>query len=230
MAVLPINRISTNANQYTFTGRNDKKDSHKANPLASVPVIVMLAMAPMAEGKQPAQFVSIDSEHLTELVAQANATAPKTYEYTQKPQKEDPLGIPLFRHRKIQEVMNCTGNSKNGKLVLTDDPFGKTPNNVRYVYYIPGDYKGSQYVDPPIVTRFIYHDCGEESFAGIEVHEEYQDKQKNVKTIAREIRLDDKTAQFLIDFLAEDTKFINESGIKFIETTNPKLFYHTRLD
>ena len=61
MAVLPINRISTNANQYTFTGRNDKKDSHKTNPLASVPVIVMLAMAPMAEGKQPAQFVSIDS-------------------------------------------------------------------------------------------------------------------------------------------------------------------------
>ena len=55
-------------------------------------------------------------------------------------------------------------------------------------------------------------------------------KQKNVKTIAREIRLDDKTAQFLIDFLTEDTKFINESGIKFIETTNPKLFYPTRLD
>ena len=64
MAVLPINSVSTNANQYTFTGKKDK-NSHKANPLASVPVIIMLAMAPMAEGKQPAQFVPIDSEHLT---------------------------------------------------------------------------------------------------------------------------------------------------------------------
>ena len=79
MAVLPINSVSVNANQYTFTVKKDK-NSHKANPLASVPVIIMLAMAPMAEGKQPAQFVPIDSEHLAELVAQANATAPKAYE------------------------------------------------------------------------------------------------------------------------------------------------------
>ena len=53
MAVLPINSVSVHTNQYTFTGKNNKNDSHKANPLASVPVIVMLAMAPMAEGKQP---------------------------------------------------------------------------------------------------------------------------------------------------------------------------------
>ena len=28
MAVLPINSVSTNANQYTFTGRNDRKEAH----------------------------------------------------------------------------------------------------------------------------------------------------------------------------------------------------------
>ena len=60
MAVLPINSVSTNANQYTFTGKKDK-NSHIANPLASVPVIVILAMDPLADGKQQAQFVPIDS-------------------------------------------------------------------------------------------------------------------------------------------------------------------------
>ena len=104
MAVLPINSVSTNANQYTFTGRNDRKDSHKANPLASVPVIIMLAMAPMAEGKQPAQFVPIDSEHLTELVAQANATAPKAYEYTQTQEDELVQRVPKLKLKKIQKI------------------------------------------------------------------------------------------------------------------------------
>ena len=102
MAVLPINSVSVNANQYTFTGKKDK-NSHKANPLASVPVIVMLAMAPMAEGKQPAQFVPIDSEHLAELVAQANATAPKAYEYTQTQEDELVQRVPDLKLDRIQE-------------------------------------------------------------------------------------------------------------------------------
>ena len=106
MAVLPINSVSTNANQYTFTGKKDK-NSHKANPLASVPVIIMLAMSPMAEGKQPAQFVPIDSEHLTELVAQANATAPKAYEYTQTQQDELVQRVPRLKSKK---------NTKNNRL------------------------------------------------------------------------------------------------------------------
>lgn len=223
MAVLPINSVSTNANQYTFTGRNAKKDSHKANPLASVPVIVMLAMSPMAEGKQPAQFVPIDSEHLTELVAQANATAPKAYEYTQTQEDELVQRVPRLKLKKIQKIIDCTGNKQKGKLLFTTSK-GDTSSTVWSVYYIQNDYKGNNHLRPPSVTKIIYHDIGEDSFLGILIQEEIMaDKNNTVKCLIREVRLDDKSAQYLIDFVAGDTNFKNYSGIKFEETQKSNL-------
>ena len=223
MAVLPINSVSTNANQYTFTGRNDRKDSHKANPLASVPVIIMLAMSPMAEGKQPAQFVSIDSEHLIELVAQANATAPKAYEYTQTQQDELVQRVPNLKSDRIQKIIDCTGNKQKGILLFTTSK-GDTSSTVWSVYYIQNDYKGNNHLRPPSVTKIIYHDIGEDSFLGILIHEEIMaNKNTNVKCLIREVRLDDKSAQYLIDFVAGGTNFKNYSGIKFEETQKSNL-------
>lgn len=222
MAVLPINSVSTNANQYTFTGKKDK-NSHKANPLASVPVIVMLAMAPMAEGKQPAQFVSIDSEHLTELVAQANATAPKAYEYTQTQEDELVQRVPKLKFDKIQKIIDCTGNKQKGKLLFTTSK-GDTSSTVWRVYYIQNDYKGNKNLMLPSITKIIYHDIGEDSFLGILIHEEIMaNKNTNVKCLIREVRLDDKSAQYLIDFVAGDTNFKDYSGIKFEETQKSNL-------
>lgn len=222
MAVLPINSVSTNANQYTFTGKKDK-NSHKANPLASVPVIIMLAMSPMAEGKQPAQFVPIDSEHLTELVAQANATAPKSYEYTQTQQDELVQRVPRLKSKKIQKIIDCTGNKQKGQLVFTTSK-GDTSSTVWSVYYIQNDYKGNKNLRPPSVTKIIYHDIGEDSFLGILIQEEIMaNKNTNVKCLIREVRLDDKSAQYLIDFVAGDTNFKDYSAIKFEETQKSNL-------
>lgn len=222
MAVLPINSVSTNANQYTFTGKKDK-NSHKANPLASVPVIIMLAMSPMAEGKQPAQFVSIDSEHLIELVAQANATAPKAYEYTQTQQDELVQRVPNLKSDRIQKIIDCTGNKQKGILLFTTSK-GDTSSTVWSVYYIQNDYKGNNHLRPPSVTKIIYHDIGEDSFLGILIHEEIMaNKNTNVKCLIREVRLDDKSAQYLIDFVAGGTNFKNYSGIKFEETQKSNL-------
>lgn len=222
MAVLPINSVSTNANQYTFTGKKDK-NSHKANPLASVPVIVMLAMAPMAEGKQPARFVPIDSEHLAELVAQANATAPKAYEYTQTQEDELVQRVPRLKSKKIQKIIDCTGNKQKGQLVYTTSK-GDTSSTVWSVYYIQNDYNGNNNLRPPSVTKIIYHDIGEDSFLGILIQEEIMAKKNTaVKCLIREVRLDDKSAQYLIDFVAGDTHFKNYSGIKFEETQKSNL-------
>lgn len=222
MAVLPINSVSTNANQYTFTGKKDK-NSHKANPLASVPVIVMLAMAPMAEGKQPAQFVPIDSEHLTALVAQANATAPKAYEYTQTQEDELVQRVPRLKLKKIQKIIDCTGNKQKGKLLFTTSKCD-TSSTVWSVYYIQNDYKGNNNLRPPSVTKIIYHDIGEDSFLGILIQEEIMaNKNTNVKCLIHEVRLDDKSAQYLIDFVAGDTNFKDYSGIKFEETQKSNL-------
>ena len=160
MAVLPINSVSVNANQYSFTGKKDK-NSHKANPLATVPVIIMLVMAPMAEGKQPAQFVPIDSKQLTELVAQASAVAPKAYEYTQNPQKEAPLGIEYLSLRKAQKVLPCLGNEQPANLLFTTSHGDNEENRVTRIYYVENDYDKSQYKEPPYIQSLIYHDLGE---------------------------------------------------------------------
>ena len=225
MAVLPINSVSVNANLYTFTGKKDK-NSHKANPLASVPVIIMLAMAPMAEGKQPAQFVPIDSKQLTELVAQASAVAPKAYEYTQNPQKEAPLGIEYLSLRKAQKVLPCLGNKQPANLLLTTSRGDDEENRVTRIYYVKNDYDKNQYKEPPYIQSLIYHDLGKKSFLGIKIIE-YLDVWKGadyeLKIFISEVKLDDEAAQYLIDFLAGDTNFKNDTDIKFEETTSPRV-------
>ena len=225
MAVLPINSVSVNANQYTFTVKKDK-NSHKANPLTSVPVIIMLAMAPMAEGKQPAQFVPIDSKQLTELVAQASAVAPKAYEYTQNPQKEAPLGIEYLVSEKAQKVLPCLGNKQPANLLFTTSRGDDEENRVTRIYYVENDYDKSQYKEPPYIQSLIYHDLGEKSFLGIKTIE-YLDVWKGadyeLKIFIAEVKLDDEAAQYLIDFLAGDTNFKNSTDIKFEETTNPRV-------
>ena len=225
MAVLPINSVSVNANQYSFTGKKDK-NSHKANPLASVPVIIMLAMAPMAEGKQPAQFVPIDSKQLTELVAQASAVAPKAYEYTQNPQKEAPLGIEYLVSQKAQKVLPCLGNKQPANLLFTTSRGDDEENRVTRIYYVKNSYDKSQYKNPPYIQSLIYHDLGEKSFLGIKTIE-YLDVWKGadyeLKIFIAEVKLDDEAAQYLIDFLAGDTNFKNDTDIKFEETTSPRV-------
>ena len=225
MAVLPINSVSVNANQYTFTVKKDK-NSHKANPLATVPVIIMLVMAPMAEGKQPAQFVPIDSKQLTELVAQASAVAPKAYEYTQNPQKEAPLGIEYLVSEKAQKVLPCLGNKQPANLLFTTSRGDDEENRVTRIYYVENDYDKSQYKNPPYIQSLIYHDLGEKSFLGIKTIE-YLDVWKGadyeLKIFIAEVKLDDEAAQYLIDFLAGDTNFKNSTDIKFEETTNPRV-------
>ena len=225
MAVLPINSVSVNANQYTFTVKKDK-NSHKANPLASVPVIIMLVMAPMAEGKQPAQFVPIDSKQLTELVAQASAVAPKAYEYTQNPQKEAPLGIEYLSLRKAQKVLPCLGNQQPANLLFTTSRGDDEENRVTRIYYVKNSYDKNQYKEPPYIQSLIYHDLGEKSFLGIKTIERFRVKKGDhyeQRTFISEVKLDDEAAQYLIDFLAGDTNFKNSTNIKFEETTSPRV-------
>ena len=218
MAVLPINSVSVNANQYTFTGKKDK-NSHKANPLASVPVILMLAMAPMAEGKQPAQFVPIDSEHLTEVLAQANSVAPKAYEYTQSQEKEAPLGVEYFKRRPIAHIQTGTnGVGRTAHIVFC--PVSEGSENLKKIisaiYYVDDNVVKYSTNNPPKITGLVYHDIGKDKeFCSLKMIKTRYDKNgKMIRHLVHE-RIDDKTAQLLIDFLAGETKWKNSTNIKF---------------
>lgn len=225
MAVLPINSVSVNANQYAFTGKN-KKDSHnKANSLASVPVIVMLAMAPMAEGKQPAQFVPINSEHLTELVAATNAYAPAVEAYSQAPQETTyPFGLNYYnKGRLILKVIDSKANNKDAKMVFSTFNNDVAKNKVAFVHLIDKDYNNRRVVStPPVINELIYHNTSKGEFCSvvvsecIKVNNQYTYKYYNVK-------LDDNSAQELINLLAGETEWKNSTDIKFSETTSSEL-------
>ena len=232
MAVLPINSVSIDANQYTFTGRKDKKDSHKANPLAGLPVVVMLAMAPIAEGKQPAQFVPIDSEHLTELVAQVNATAPKTYAASQESEIAKIQNLKYFRNRDIAHIQKVKdGNTTKGYLVMSGylKTMDTPKNTVREIYYIDDVYlRNTPDEDPPQVRKLIYHDLGPgKEFCSIVTNQLITNKNtKEQKLITRGVKLDDESAQLIIDLLANDRKEFKsanlENDLKFYTTKDAK--------
>ena len=204
-----------------------RKDSHKANPLASIPVIVMLAMAPLStDGKQPTQSAPIDNAHITELVAAVNPNAPKVYAVTQTPEKEAPLGIEYLSSRRAQKVLPCLGNKQPANLLLTTSRGDNEENRVTRIYYVQNDYDKSQYKEPPYIQSLIYHDLGEKSFLGIKTIERFRVKKGDDyerKTFISEVKLDDEAAQYLIDFLAGDTNFKNSTNIKFEETKKSRV-------
>ncbi|MBQ2843764.1 MAG: hypothetical protein IJE69_05860 [Alistipes sp.] len=69
--------------------------------------------------------------------------------------------------------------------------------------------------NPPIVTGLVYHDIGKDKeFCSVKmIHTRY----KNGEMIRHLVhqRVDDETAQLLIDFLAGETQWRNSTGIKF---------------
>jgi hypothetical protein len=223
MAVLPINSVSVVTNQYAFTGRKDKKNSHKANTLAGLPVVVMLAMAPLStDGKQPAQFVPIDNAHITELVAAVNANAPKTYAETQAPQStyvshEAIQDLEYYKSRKILHIQNIKGNRAPAALIFRC-PVAIDAPTVAKVEYIDNNYLKKQINDPAWVIGLVYHNLGAgKDFCSIITSETYKEN-NTYKILEREIKVDDETAQLLIDLIAGDTKWKNKSEIKFYET------------
>ena len=69
--------------------------------------------------------------------------------------------------------------------------------------------------DPPIVTGLVYHDIGKDKeFCSVEM---IKTRYKNGEMFRYRIRerVDDETAQLLIDFLAGETQWRNSTGIKF---------------
>lgn len=193
-------------------------------PLAGLPVIVMLAMAPMAEGKQPAQFIPIDSEHLTEVLAQANSVAPKAYEYAQSPEKTAPLGVPYFAlYGKIQEHFSCKANGENATLVF-HTPVTDPSKLVNHIHFVEKNYKNDKMEAPPYVADLIYHDLGEgKEFCSIKVIHKIRNNKGQTLFTEFEYKLDDNSAQKIIDLIAGDSKWTNRTNIKFSETTSPNV-------
>ena len=104
---------------------------------------------------------------------------------------------------------------------------GKT-DAVEFIYIIPTDSRGSKDVldNPPIVHQLVYHDLGKDKeYCGAIIEEDIIEKGtgKYKGTMRSEMRLDDNTAQLIIDLLTNHSKFKNNTLVNIKETINPML-------
>lgn len=237
MAVLPISAVKVDSrnNGLNFTGIRKNKysseinnDSARSNDLAKVPVVLMIAMSPsMMNAKTPVQIMPLDEGNMTEMYEQAPVET-NDATYVARPeefQQSDPLGVTFFRHRKIKQIKSAIAGGHKANLVMTS--YNRNDNSVSKVYLVRNDYKNSiETQEPPYIKELIYHDLGPaKEFLGVKVIESVYDKntQKYKGTIGYEVKLDDTSAQYLLDFNAGSTKWKDITGIKFRETTNPNV-------
>lgn len=166
-------------------------------------------------------------EKVSELIAQPNEEV-NDATYVAKPeqfQQDYPLGVAFFRYRKLKQIKSAIAGGHKANLVMTS--YNRNDNTVSKVYLVRNDYKNSiETQEPPYIEELIYHDLGpDKEFLGIKVLESVYDKHthKYNGAIEYELRLDDNSAQYLLDFNAGSTKWIDETRIKFKETKSPKL-------
>jgi len=203
------------------------------NNMKRVPVIVMLAMtAALLSSNSTARAVTLDPEQLTEVMANIPVEAADemtaSFPEVQRTQQSYPLGVAFFRDVKIQQIKPAVGNSVKAKIVLVTYGGERYSNNVRNVYYIKDSYSNSNPDQfPPEVKGLVYHDLGsDKSYLGIILSEKLYSSKTAITPrgrMEREVKLDDESAQFLLDLKTNDTKWNDKTNITFSETTNPKV-------
>ena len=238
MAITAVSGVKLTDNWYntTFTGKKKTRKNagypqHSnigSNALKSVPIIVMLTMTPaeLSSGTQPQYAMPVGN--LTEIPVQVPLKDVSTVDLRtiQAPEEVDyPLDIPFFSTRKVQEIVPAIGNDVEASLVLTKPKKQGADNDVMHIYYIKHSYKDDNIRHyPPDVRGLVYHNLGEDKeFLGIKIYEPIYCSDGTESGMVSEVRLDDKSAQYLLDFRTDDTKWINKTDITFEITDSPKV-------
>ena len=139
-------------------------------------------------------------------------------------QQDSPLGWAYLRGKKTFEIFPAIGGGRKANLVFS----GTNTNEVYKIYYIDAAFKDDNiHHRPAEVLSLIYHNLGDDAFLGIKIMSYlYHDKNEPNKItgyLYREVNLDDTSAQYLVDFMTNDTKWTNKTDIGYEETDNPKV-------
>lgn len=168
-------------------------------------------------------FIPEQSSEPIGLVASKGKTPThKSQNQDNKPQRViDISQYPYFEDTYVLEVVPAIGNGHEASLVFVREDKNASDDNdvmVDTVYYIDDsslddDFKvwmdeDSLFTKPPrFVVGLIYHDLGEDKeFLGIKVRGE-RVGQNSLDMYYQEVRLDDVSAQYLIDFSTGDIKW-----------------------
>ena len=238
MAITAVSGVTQDKNRYmtTFTGKKktqknvnyNQQNGLNSTALKSAPIIVLLAMNPATLNSDiPNKYMPLNAQELTEVVAPIPETQTATIDLRDVQADKDvyPLGIPFFSRRKVQEIVPAIGDGVKANLVFTKLKKQGDENDVLQVYYIEHSYDDyNEQHDPPDVRGLIYHDLGEgKEFLGIKIYQPIYRDDGTKRGMMSEVKLDDVSAQYLIDLLTNDTKWNNKTGITYSETTSPKV-------
>ena len=149
-------------------------------------------------------------------------------------QKDYPLGVAFLKDLQVQEIKPAIGNGVKANLVLVKYKGSGNPNDVENVYYVKESFKDDNvWHKPPEVLTLIYHNTGDgKEYLGILISNEIYKPQDQVPTkiMHQEVKLDDVSAQYLLDLRTNDTKWNNKTEISYSETTKsnvrpPKIIF-----
>lgn len=240
MVIAPVNSVNFKNNYASLnfgSRKNNDTEGQEFNPsqrrnttdLSKMPVVVLLAMTPaLSEAKVPENYANI-------IPITTNYTKPEqdvsTYarfpETQETPQSKAPFGYQGLRNDAVKLLHDFKINGVNCHLILTSTGANKSTNIVDYAYIIYDNKKPDPRImqSPPEITKLVYHNIGKDKeFCGVIIDEDIignDDKYKG--TIRKEVRLDDNTAQILIDLITGYSKFKNESTIKLEEVKTPQM-------
>ncbi len=239
MAVLPISSVNTKNHTVSFQGR--KKTSvlnadegknnqpNTAGKMVTVPVAVLMALATSSlNAKAPANQnfdKNIDQTELLAYTAQTDDYTPT------KSVKTDDYYIyfnNLYKAGRVAKALEIPGKEPYTMILLRDEPLGEGEADCcDRIIMLPHkqvnrDNKGN-FQEAPEITKFIYHDIGEENeFCGALVQRTKRNG-TNWSTETFEIKLPTIAANLIMSILANDSDYVNFTDIKFEKTKSAAL-------
>ncbi len=250
MAIAPINGINVRQNYNStinFAGRKRYEDCEdaqqkprRASNLATVPVVVLMAMTPgMLNGKQPVTIMPASDMNMTEVFEQANLDDPEalenTYQITQSDYAQNSNMPRALNPRYIQYKENFRINGKNYTMYFSNPARSLNKNLVTTIHFVPEDFeliKGpfdSELNSPPMMMQFRYHKVSDDinkNFVGAVVKEKICDSNgENIRFKTSEIRLPDEIANRILGLILGDMDLKASKGIidSYVHVSTPNL-------
>ena len=243
MAILPVSSVSFGRrNTVSFVQQDKSKDLPINTGMTpslgkSIPVIVLMAMNPallnsaatmsnlQGEEENPNLITMAEPAQNFEIDDATYVMQPETIGKSQSVNKP-PYGWEIFELDDIVDSYHGKNALGSFDMVYTNNRIDES-GSISDVYIIQKsrDIPAKPEFHPPRVYKLLYHNIGKgKEFCGVITKEDLLDESgKYLGSLETEIKLDDDTAQKLIDLITGHSNWKNNTGIRIYETTSNML-------
>ena len=202
--------------------------------LAKVPVIVLLAMNPATLNSAIPTMPETDNPNkITILAPETKSSDAATYVISPETEDEIPVIAPYgwgyLKYGKIYQISKVKVDGKYNRDLVFYTPISKKKdvNGVAEVLIVNPNKQGSPRTipHPPKIEKIIYHDLGKDrEFCSVKTIEYLLDDSRNPIGYAyRELRIDDDSANRILQLLVDESDFKNETKIEYVSTKRTDL-------